>query len=157
MIFSKSWNWPSYSKECLLYWLRSHLVVETCSVTVKKRNSALPYFWFSMWRHVGTLHWSDSCGSTDYGNSPVSGFKTQNTPNTGHCSQLKISGRLWGMSWMYWGHFDIGPFGCPSGIQSHCITWSQCTMTCLITWMAWCEVWLGRKLNGKKTSSSQWS
>jgi hypothetical protein len=26
----------------------------------------------------------------------------------------------------------------------------------LITWMAWCELWVRRKLNGKKTCSSGW-
>jgi len=156
MIFWKSWNWPSYSRECLLYWLCWPLVVEISSLTVKKPNSALQYFRLWMWRNFRTLNWSYSSGPTDYGNSPVNGFKIQNTPNTGNFSQLQINGWLWSMSWKYWGHSDIEPFGCRRGIQSHCIMLSQYTMTCLITWMAWCELCLRRKLHRKKTSSSRW-
>jgi len=106
------------------------------SLTVKKLKSALKYFLLWIWRHIGTLHWSCSSAPTDYGNSHTSGFYIQNTVNTGHCSQLRMNGWLSSMWWKYWGHFDIGPFGCRGGIQSHCITSSQCTMTCLITWMA---------------------
>jgi hypothetical protein len=157
MIFWKFWSWPSYNIECLLYWLRWHLVVETSLLTVKKPKSVLPYFQWWMLRHVGTLHWSYSSGLIDYENSLLSGFITQHTPNTDHCLQLRMSGQFWSMSWKYWHHSDIRPCGWPRGIQSHCITLSQRTMTRLITWMAWCELWLGRKLKGKKTCSSRWS
>jgi len=34
----KSWNWPSHSSECLLCWLRLHLVIERSSLTVKKAS-----------------------------------------------------------------------------------------------------------------------
>jgi len=68
-----------------------------------------------------------------------------------------MNGQLSSMSWKCWGHFDIGPFGCRTGIQSHCITLSQCTTTCWITWMAWCGLWPRRRFNGRKTCSSLWS
>jgi len=38
-----TWNWHSYSRDCLLYWLGWLLVVETSSLTVKK-----PQYWSSM-------------------------------------------------------------------------------------------------------------
>jgi len=87
----------------------------------------------------------------------MSGFKIQNVVNNGLCSQLRLNGWLSSISWKYWGHFDIGPCGCRRGIQSLCITLSQCPMTCLITWMAWCEHWPRKRLNGRKTCSSLWS
>jgi len=141
MIFWKSWNWPSYSRACLRCWLYWHLVAETSSFTVEKRKSVSQYFELLMWRHIGTQHWSWSSASTDYGNSHVSGFKIQNALITSHFSQLKMNGPLWSMSWKYWGHFDIGPCGCPRGIQWHWITLSQCRMICSTIWMAWCELW----------------
>jgi len=52
MIFWKFWNWPSYSRECLLYWLHWHLVVKTSSLTVKKPKSAWRYYWLWMWRSL---------------------------------------------------------------------------------------------------------
>jgi hypothetical protein len=110
-----------------------------------------------MWRHHGTLHWSCSSMPTVYGNSHSSGIKTHNTVNTGQYSQLRMNEWLSSMWWKYWGHFDIGPFGCRRGIQSHCITISQCTMTYSISWMEWCELWPRRWLNEMKTCSSLWS
>jgi len=53
-ILSMSWNWPSYSRECLLYWLCWHLVIEMSSLTVKKPKSALQNYWLWIWRHFGT-------------------------------------------------------------------------------------------------------
>ena len=152
-----SWNWPSYSRECLLYWLCWHLAVETSSLGVKQQKSTLQYFQSSVWRHVRTLHSSFPSGPTNYGNPQVSGFRIQNTLHTGQCSQHKMNGELRSMSWKYWSDSDIGSCACPIGIQSHCITLSQCTMTCSITWMMWCDVFLGRKLNGMKTCSWRWS
>jgi len=157
MIFWKSWNWPSYSRECLRYWLSWHLLAEMSSSTVKMPMSALQYFRLWMWKHVETQHWSCLSGPTDYRNSHRSGSTIQNIVVTGHFSQLKIHGPLWSMSWKYWGHFDIGPCGCWRGIQSHRISLSQCTMPCSIIWMAWGEVGLGRRHNGRKTCSSLWS
>jgi len=148
MIFWKSWNWPSYSRECLWYWSRWHLVAGTSSLTVNKRMSGFQYFRLWMWRHVGTQHWSCSSVPTDYWNTHGSGSKIQTTPITGNFSQLKMNGPLWSMSWKYWGHFDIGPCGCRRGIQSHSITLSRCTMTCWIIWMAWCELWFISRLHG---------
>jgi hypothetical protein len=49
---------------------------------------------------------------------------------------------------------NIGPSGCLRLILSHCITSSQCTITCSITWLAWCELWPRRRHNGMKTCSS---
>ena len=100
MIFWKSWNWPSYSRECLLYWLRWQLVIETSSLTVKKPKFASRYYGLWMWRHLRTRHRSCSSPPTDYGNSHVSGSKIQNPMITGHFSQLKMSGPLWSMSWI---------------------------------------------------------
>ena len=157
MIFWKSWNWPLYCRECLQYWLRWHLVIETSSSTVKRPNVSLRYYRLSMWRHVVTQHWSFSSAPTDQGNSHASGFKIQNTLITGHISQLKISGPLRSMLWKHWGHFDIGPCGCQRGIQSHFIRLSQCTTTCSITWTAWCKLWPRRWLHGWKTCSMLWN
>jgi hypothetical protein len=56
MIFSKSWNWPSCSSECLQYVLCWHLVVEASSFTVKQPLSTLWYIRICILRHVGTLH-----------------------------------------------------------------------------------------------------
>jgi len=77
MIFWKSLRWPPYSRECLLYWLCWHLVVETSSLTVKMPKSALRYFRLWMWRHVGSLHRSCWSTHTNYGNSHASGFQIQ--------------------------------------------------------------------------------
>jgi len=103
------------------------------------------------------LYTGVSRAPTVYGNSHAGAFKTQNTVDTGRYSQLRMNGRLSSMSWKYWGHFDIGPFGCRRAIQSHCIPLSQYKMTCSITWMTWCELWPRRRLNGRKTCSSRWS
>jgi len=139
--FWMSWNWPSYSRECLLYWLHIHLVVKTYSLTVKKPQSALQYYLSWMWRHIGTQHWNWSKLSTIYENLHASGSTLQNTVNTSHTSQHRTNGPLRSTSWMYWGHSDIGPCGCQRGIQSHCIMLSQCTITCSIIRMTLCELW----------------
>jgi len=73
---------------------------------------------------------------TDYRNSHMSLFEIQNTVNTGNYSHLRICGQLSSISWKYCGHFNIRPRGCRRGIPAHCITSSQCPMTCSITWMA---------------------
>jgi hypothetical protein len=134
-----------------------HLVAVTSLLTVKNPKSALHYSRLCMWRHIGTLHCSSSSVPTVYRNSHASGFETQNTVNPGHSSQLRMKGRLSSISWKCWGHFDIGLFGCRRGIQFHCIKLLQCTMTCSITWMAWCVLWPRRRLNGKKTCPLLWS
>jgi len=157
MILWKCWNRPSYSSECWLYWLRWHLVVKTSSLTDIKGNFASRYYRLWMWRHAGTQRWSCLSAPTDYGNSHASGCKIQNTLITGHFSQLRMSGSLWSMSWKYWGHFDIRPCGCQRGLQSHCITWSRCTMTCLIIWTVWFELPRRRSQHARKTCSSPWS
>jgi len=159
-IFWKFWNWPSYNRECLLYWLTWHLVIETSSLTVKKPMSALQYYLLWMWRHIGTWHWSYLSEPTDQENSPASGSKIEHTVITGHSSQLRMNGLLSCtscMSWKCWCHSDIGPCGCWWGIQSHCITLSKRTMTCSIALMASCELWLRRRLNGRIICSWPWS
>jgi len=153
MIFWMCWNWPSCSRECLLYWLRWHQVIEMSSLSVKKPKSAFQYFRLWKWGHVGTPDCGLLSGPTDYGNSHMSGFKIQNTLNTGHCSPHIMTGRLWSMSWKYCSYSSIGRCACRRGIQSYCITLSQCTMTCSITWMAWCGLWLRTKHIGKKPCS----
>jgi len=75
MIFWKSWNWPSYSRECLQYWLRWHLLVETTSLTVKKPKSASPCFRLWIWTHGGSQHGRYLSAPTDYGNSRAGGSK----------------------------------------------------------------------------------
>jgi len=157
MIFWKSWNWPSYSTECLLYWLHWHLVVEMSPLTVKMPKFASRYYRLWMWRHSGTQHWRCPSTWTDYGNSHPSGSKIQYTLITGDFSELKMSGPLWTMSWKFWGHFDIGPYRCQWGIQLHCITVSHWTMTRLFTGTAWCELWPRRRLNWRKTCALLWS
>jgi len=157
MLFWKSWNWLSYSRECLLYWLCWYLVVEMSWLTVKKPKSTYRYFRLWMWRHVGTQNWGYSSVATDHANSHSSGSTIQNTAITSQFSQHNINVPLWSMPWQCWGHCDIVPCGCQRGILSHCITWLQCTITYSILWMAWCELWPRRRLNGRKTCSLLWS
>jgi hypothetical protein len=45
MIVWKSWNWPSYSRQCSWYWLYWHMVAQTSLMTVKKPTTALQFFW----------------------------------------------------------------------------------------------------------------
>jgi len=157
MIMWKSWNWPSNSSECLLYWLHWHLVIETSSLTLKESKSASRNFQLWMWGHIWTLHWSCSNMSTTYMDSPASGSEIQNTVITGHSLQHKMNRPLSSMSCNYSDNSEIGPCGCWRGLQSHCITISQCTMTCMIISIAWCELWLKRRPHGRKTCSSPWS
>ena len=157
MIFWKSWSWPSSSRECLVNRLRWHLVAETGSSNVKLPKSAKMYFRIWMRRQVGTVHWSCLSAPTDSGISHLSGFQIQNTVKTGHCSQLRMNGRLSSMSWRYPGHPDIGLGGCQRAIQSHCITVSKCTMTCSITWMGWSKPWPRRRINGRNTCPLLWN
>jgi len=155
-IFWKSWNWPSYSRVCLLNWLCWYLVVETSSLTVESAQFALRQYLLGMWRHIGTRHGSCSSKPTDYVNSDASGSTFQTTVITGHSLQHRMNGPLPGTSWKLWGHSNIGPCGCQCGIWSDCITLSQTTMTCSIFWMVLCELWLRRRLNWRKTYSSLW-
>jgi len=154
MIFWKSWNWPSYSRECVLYWLRWHQVDKTSSLSVGKPKSASQHSLLWMWRNVGTQYRSCLSAPTDYEKSHASGSTIQNSAITGHSSQPRMNGPLLHTSWKYWGHSDMGLYGCRRGIQSHCITLSQSTMTYLIIRMAMCELWLKRPLNGQRTCSS---
>ena len=140
-----------------MYWLRWHLVVETSSLTVKKPTLTSWYYQLWMWRHGGTQLWSCSSPPTDHGKSHVSGSRIQNTLIAGHFSQLKMSGPLWSMWRKFWGHFNIRPCGCQRGIQSHCITLLQCTMTFSIIWTEWCELSLRRGLHSRKTCYLLWS
>ena len=156
-IFWKSWNRPSYSTECLRYWLLWHLVVETTSLTLKQPESASQYCLLWMWRHFGTRHSRCLSEPTDYQNSPASGSEIQYIVRTIHSSQHKMKRRLSSMSCNYWGYSDFGPCGWWRGVQSHCITLSQCTMTCSIAWMALRELWLRRRHNRRMTWSWPWS
>jgi len=127
-IIRKSWNWPSYSRECLLYWFRWHRVIEMSSSTAKNPTSPLRYCLLGMWRHVGTRHWSCLSVPTNYENSPSSGSKIQHPVFTSHSPQQRMNGLSSSTSWMFWGHSAIRPCGCQRGIQSHCITVSQSTI-----------------------------
>ena len=84
VIFWKSWNWISYTRECVLYWLRWHLLVEMCSVTVKKRHSTSGYYILCMWRYIGIRNLTSFSKPTNYKNSPVSGSRIQNSAITGN-------------------------------------------------------------------------
>jgi len=157
MTFWKSWNWPQYCRECLLYLLHWHRVIETSSLTVTKLKSSSQYYPLWMWRQVGTRHWGGLTVPTNHEKSHVSGSPIQNTVITGHSPQHRMNGPLWTTSCKHWGHSDFGPCGCQRGIQSHCIMLSQSTMTCFIIWMALCELWLIKAINGRKTCSSPWN
>jgi len=127
------------------------------SLTVKKPKSGSQYHPLSMWRHVGTWHWRSSSASTYYVNSQASCLKSQNTAITCHSSQHRMSGQLSCMSWRHYGHSVTGPCGYWNGILLLCITSSLATMTCLISWMAWCDLGPRRRLDGRKTYSLPWS
>jgi len=139
-IFWMAWNWPSYSGECLPYWLCWQPVIETSSLPVNKPKAASQYHLLWIWRHIGTRHCSSLSKHTDYENSPISGSKIQYTVIAGHSSQHRRNGRLCCTSWKFWGHSVIGPCGCRTSIQSHCNTSQQSTMTYSIIWMALCEL-----------------
>jgi len=106
-----------------------------------------------MWRQIVTWHWSCFREPTDYENSPTSGFNIQNTVISVHSSQHRMNGPFSSASWKSWGHSDFGPCGWPRGILSHFILLSQSTMTYSIIWMASCELWPRRWLNGRKNCS----
>ena len=162
-------------KVCILWYFGSpeidlHIAENACCI-------GCAHTWSSKRVHWLAKSQCSHCGTTNYGyedtvvsNSGVararlpttgihtsSGSKIQNTLITDHLSHLKMSGPLWSMTWKYWGHFNIGPCGCQRGIQSHNITLLQCTMTCLITWIAWCQLWPRRRLHGRMTCSPLWS
>jgi len=126
------------------------------SLTVKRLKSVSRYFWLWMSRPVAIRPWSCSSVPCDYVNSQASGLKVQYTVITGHSTQLKMNGPLWSMSWKCWRHYNSGPYGCRRGIQSHCITLSQCTMISSITWMAWCDLWGINRLHGRMTCTLPW-
>jgi len=98
-------------------------------------------------------HWSWSRQPTDYQNLPASGSRIHTPENPGHPSQHRMSGPMSSTSCKFRGHSDIGPCGCQRGIWSHCITISQSTTTCLIIWMALCELYQWRRLHGRKTGT----
>jgi len=104
-----------------------------------------------MWRQVGTRHWSCLSALTDYVNSHASGLRTHNLVITSHSSQHRRSEPLTSMPWKFHGHSGTSPCGCHNGMPWLCITLSLSTMTCSITWMAWCELWLRRRHNGSNT------
>jgi hypothetical protein len=94
MIFWRSWCWPLYTRECLLYMIQWHLVAEMSSWTVKRHQPAMLYLRLWMWRHFWTLCWSCSCAPNDYRNSHQSGIKTQMMLKCCHYSQLRMKGWL---------------------------------------------------------------
>jgi len=112
------------------------------------------YYLCWMWKHGGIGHCGCLSELSDYKNSPPSGWQIQNTAITRDSSQLRMNGQLSSMSWMFWGHSETGPCGCWQGIQLLCILSSPLTMTCLIIWMALCELCLRRRRNGWKTYTS---
>jgi hypothetical protein len=110
-----------------------------------------------MWTHIGTPHCGGLSAPTDYKNSPTSGSKIQNAVITNHSSQHRMNGPLSSMSRKFWCISNIWCGCCRRDIQLLCITLSQSMMTDSILWMALCELWLRRRLNGRKTCSLSWS
>jgi len=146
-----TWQCPSYSWECLEYWLHWHAVVEMSSLTVIKPKYELQYYQSWMCKHGGIQQWSCLGKTTDYENLPARGLRIQNTVITGHSSQLRMNGLSSSTWWRSQHHSNTGPCGCQKSIQSHCIMSSLSTMTCSIIWMVLCELRLGRWYIGKKT------
>jgi len=124
-----------------------NLVVETRSLSVKmpKYQSQDCLWW--MGRHGGYRNSSHLSDPVHYKNIPMSCSKIKNIVITSHSSQLRMNGPLSSMGWKYWGHSDSWPCGCRWGIRSHFLRSSQSTMTCSITWMTLCELWLRRRLH----------
>jgi hypothetical protein len=106
---------------------------------------------------VGPRHWSCLTAPTHYVNSHESGLETQNTAISGHSSQHRMSGPLSSVSWKFYGDSSPEPCGCQKGILLLCIISSLSTITCLITWMVWWELWPRRRHNERKTYSLPWS
>ena len=153
----KSWNWPSYSRECFLYRLRRHLAMATSSLTVRKPKSASQYYPWGMWRNFGSLCCSWSSVPTNYMNSHWSGLRSQNTAITGHSSPHRMCGPSSSMSWKFGGHSCTELCGCRNSIPVLCITSSLFTMTCSIRWMAWCKLWPRRRDIVRKIYTLPWS
>jgi len=103
------------------------------------------------------LHTVVAWAITNYVNAHASSLTTQNTAITSHSSQHRMSGLLWSMAWRFYGHSVTVPCGCRNRIPLLCITSSLSTMTCLITWMVWCELAPSRRHNGRNTYSLPWS
>jgi len=84
-------------------------------------------------------------------------LKTPIYSDFGYSLQHRMSGQLLSMSWRFGGHSGSGPCGCRNGIPLLCVTSLLSTITCLITWMAWCELWPRRRHNWRKTYCLLWS
>jgi len=156
-IFWKSWNWQSYSSECLRYWLHWHLVVETSSLTVKQLKCESQLYLVGMWRHSEIRRWGYVTKLTDYENLPGSGWSIRNTVITGLSSPHRMNGWSLGMSGKFWDHYGAGPCGCLNGILLLCIMLSLSTMTHSIIWMEVFKLLLRRRPNGRKTYILPWS
>ena len=156
-IFWQCWNWPSYGRECLLYWSHWHLGVETSSLTVKKPKYELQSYQLWMRKHSGIWLWGCLSKRTDYENSPASGLGIQNPAITSHSSQHRMNGPSSSISWKFYGHSSTGPCGCRKGIPSLCLTSSLSTMTCTIIWIVWCQLRPRRIHNGRKNYTLPWN
>jgi len=139
-VWLKNWDLPSYSRKCLLYRLRWHLVIKMNSLTVKQLKSASWYHLLLMWRHVAIRHWSCLIKPTDYKNSPTSGCRIQHIVNPGHSSQHRMNGPLSSTSWKCWGHSNTGYCRCRTAIWSHFAELSPSTKTCSIMGMVLWEL-----------------
>jgi len=128
-LFWKSWNGPSYSRECLLYWLRWHLVVENSLLDVNKPESPSWCYLVRMWSQAGSRHCCWLSEPPDYENSLTSGSRNQNPVSTSHSSQHRMRRPLSSTSWKFRGHSITGHCGYRKGIRSHCITLSQSPLT----------------------------
>jgi len=126
-------------------------------IDCKKPKSGSQYYPLWMWRHIGPEHWSCSSAPTNRVKSHGSGLKIRNMVTTGCSSRLRMSRLLSSISCRFYGRSSTGPSGCRNGIPLLFITSSPSIMTCLITWMAWCELWPRTRHKGWKTHSLLWS
>jgi hypothetical protein len=156
-LFWQSWNWPWYSRMCLLYWLHWHLAIKTSWLTVKERKYESQYCRLRIWKLCRIWIWCNWIVDTDYTNSPVSGWRIQNTVITGHFSQHRTNGASSSTPWMFQGHFDTGPSGGQADTQLVCIMFVLYPTTSPIIWMALCKLYPRRRLNGRKTNTSPYS
>jgi len=79
------------------------------------------------------------------------GSSIQYTVVTNYFSQHRMNRPSWSKSWKCWGHSVSGPCECQRAIQLLCIMLSLSTMTFSIIWMALCDFFWKRWLNGVKT------
>jgi len=99
--FLMSWNIHSYDRECLLYFLRWHLIIETSSLTIKKPKYRLQSYLLWRCKHGAIRYWSCLSEYINYETSPASGWRIHNTAITSHSSQHRMNGPSSSTSWPF--------------------------------------------------------